>query len=361
MMTMRNVLSFLLVMVSVAAWAQVTKPLQFREESFDFGTIEEDKGPVTHEFVFTNATDRPIKILSVRASCGCTTPDWTREAVMPGKTGFIQAQFNPASRPGFFNKTLTVTTDFDSNPVVLQIKGQVNTQEAALKTEYNIAMGSWKLKNISFNLGKVFLKDEFVVREYRFMNTGDNPVTYAGRFDGPAHIKVEIDPKTVAPGEVGSIRISYNGKIKNQYGFQSDNIIVHTDDAAQPDKTFTVLATLEEFFPALTPAELAKAARMTLSATTLDLGRMPQNQERSQKITVTNTGKSVLNLRSIQGNCTCVKAAADKEVLKPGESASLTITFTPQNRRGTQQKAITIYSTDPQSPVQRVMVMAYVE
>jgi hypothetical protein len=55
-----------------------------------------------------------------------------------------------------------------------------------------------------------------------------------------------------------------------------------------------------------------------------------------------------------------VKASTGKMALKPGESTALTITFDPQQRSGTHQKALTVYSNDPQNPVVRIMLGAYV-
>ncbi len=100
-----------------------------------------------------------MKVLGVQASCGCTTPAWSQEAVAPGKTGFVQASYNPKGRPGYFNKTLSVTTDVDANPIVLQIKGTVGTTgPAEALNEFQAANGNWKLKNTSFQMGECLRK-----------------------------------------------------------------------------------------------------------------------------------------------------------------------------------------------------------
>jgi hypothetical protein len=355
-----SVVFYFLAALSIAI-AQVAKPLQFKEELFDFGQVKEGDGPVTHQFEFTNTFGRPVKIINVKPSCGCTTPDWTREPVMPGKTGFIQARFDPKGRPGFFNKSLTVTTDADGGSLVLQIKGTVSSGEATVATEFENAVGNWKVKSKSFNLGKIFLKDEFVANEYEILNSSSKPISYLNKFDGPTHIKISVEPKTLAPGEKGIIKLSYNGKQKNQYGFQSDNIVIHTDDELEPKKSFTVFATLEDYFPKPTPAELAKAPKLRVSSSALDFGRVRQNFDNVKDFSITNYGKSNLEVRDIQGNCTCIKTQYDKKVLKPGESVIVKIFFNPEDRKGTHQKAVTVYSNDPQSPVQRVTFTAYVE
>lgn len=358
---MNKALAFLFLIVSSALFAQQPKALQFKEESFDFGIVAEEGGPVTHEFVFTNSSNRPIKILTVQASCGCTTPDWTKEIVQPGKTGFIQASYNPKGRPGYFNKSLTVTTDLEPNPIMLQIKGQVSTDAKPNESDFGIVNGNLRLKSSSFNMGKVLIKDEYIVRDFAIMNAGTKPLSFTGTFVSPKYIKVEAEPKTIAPGAKGKVRISYNGKLKNQYGFQSDNVELHTDDETNPVKSFSVYATLEDYFGELSPEELAKAPQMRLADYSFDFGKLKSNSTVVKEVTVTNTGKKELNLKSIQGNCTCITASAGKTTLKPGDNTTVKIAFAAQDRSGTQQKAVTIYSNDPKNPVQRVTFTAYVD
>ena len=57
--------------------------LAFDNLTHNFGEIDEEDGPAEHTFFFVNKGDTPIKITKVKASCGCTTPGWTREEVMP--------------------------------------------------------------------------------------------------------------------------------------------------------------------------------------------------------------------------------------------------------------------------------------
>lgn len=356
-------LIFLVLIVSNSLNAQQLKPLQFRAEIHDFGNVDQEGGAVLHTFEYTNTSTRPIKILNVQASCGCTTPDWTRDAVMPGKTGFIKASFNPKGRPGHFNKSLTITTDFDGNPIVLQVKGNVSTSSGsgtAMSPEFRATMGNWKLKTSSFNMGKVFLKDEFATKEFPVINNGNDAITFS-KAETPSYIRAEVVPTTLEPGQQGKVRIGYNGKKKGQYGFQSDNIVLHTDDSEQPQKSFSVYATLEEFFAKLTSDELATAPQLKITDTSFDFGRIRKNHESYHQVSLLNTGKSELEIRAIQGNCSCITATSDKQKIKPGDNTSMKIAFNPQDRVGTQQKLITVYTNDPQNPVQRITFTAYVE
>lgn len=95
---------------------------QWDEQTFDFGSIEKGK-PVTHEFEFVNNGNAPLLITNVKPSCGCTTPEWTKEPIPAGGTGYIKATYN-AANTGSFSKTITVNANVEGQ-VVLTIKGVV--------------------------------------------------------------------------------------------------------------------------------------------------------------------------------------------------------------------------------------------
>jgi hypothetical protein len=97
----------------------------FEAQNFDFGKIKQGT-PVTHEFKFTNTGKVPMIITNVQASCGCTTPDSSKEPIPAGGKGFIKATYNAAS-VGAFNKAVTVTANIPNGSVQLFIKGEVTT------------------------------------------------------------------------------------------------------------------------------------------------------------------------------------------------------------------------------------------
>ncbi|MCS6991871.1 MAG: DUF1573 domain-containing protein [Chitinophagales bacterium] len=99
---------------------------KFETETYDFGKIPRGI-PVTHDFVFTNVGKEPIIISNVQASCGCTTPSWPKEPILPGKTGVIKVQYNAAS-PGSFNKSITIMSNAKTPTKVLYVKGMVEAQ-----------------------------------------------------------------------------------------------------------------------------------------------------------------------------------------------------------------------------------------
>jgi hypothetical protein len=96
----------------------------FKEESYYFGDIPEGP-PVTHEFKFTNTGKEPLILSNVRASCGCTTPSWPKEPILPGKEGSILVTYSTQGRPGTFSKMITITSNADNPNKVIDIKGDV--------------------------------------------------------------------------------------------------------------------------------------------------------------------------------------------------------------------------------------------
>lgn len=111
--------------VTSAALAQQKPEMDFERTEHNFGTIKEELGAVTTQFEFTNTGKSPLIIQRVSASCGCTTPSYTREPVLPGKKGVIAAKYSTVRRPGTFNKTITVYTNVPDTVYVLTIRGNV--------------------------------------------------------------------------------------------------------------------------------------------------------------------------------------------------------------------------------------------
>ena len=75
-----------------------------------------------HNFSVTNISNKPVKLENVHASCGCTTPEWSREEIAPGATTTIKVGYNAAAE-GVFDKTITV--NYGTTTKVMRIKGEV--------------------------------------------------------------------------------------------------------------------------------------------------------------------------------------------------------------------------------------------
>lgn len=97
----------------------------FKERSYDFGTVPERGGRVTHDFEFVNSGDGNLVILDASAECGCTTPKYPEQPVPPGGKGVVSVTYDPVGRPGTFSRTVTVKTNGDPRKIRLKITGRV--------------------------------------------------------------------------------------------------------------------------------------------------------------------------------------------------------------------------------------------
>ena len=81
--------------------------LKLIETEHDFGKIPQGK-PVYYNFEIVNTGSTELKLGDVHASCGCTTPEWSRDPIAPGATAKIKVGYN-ASAEGAFDKYVTIT------------------------------------------------------------------------------------------------------------------------------------------------------------------------------------------------------------------------------------------------------------
>ena len=94
------------------------------EDVYSFGEIEEGE-EVNHVFTFTNTGKSPLIIADVKASCGCTTPEFTKEPIKPGESGKITVVFNSAGQRGKQQKIISVMSNAHPNISMVQLKGEV--------------------------------------------------------------------------------------------------------------------------------------------------------------------------------------------------------------------------------------------
>ncbi|MCU0416919.1 MAG: DUF1573 domain-containing protein [Cytophagaceae bacterium] len=98
--------------------------IKFDEAEFNFGDIKEGD-TAKHVFEFTNVGTSPLKIESAKPSCGCTTPDITKDIIAPGGRGKMTVMFNSNGRPGDFNKSVNVLANTNPEVTEIRIKGHV--------------------------------------------------------------------------------------------------------------------------------------------------------------------------------------------------------------------------------------------
>jgi hypothetical protein len=119
---------FLIIFCAIMNMVHAQQPdttIVFNKAVHDFGAFAKSDGVQTYTFEYTNTGKQPVVIQDVKSSCGCTTPDWTKEPVTTGQKGYVKVSYNPTGATTF-NKSVTVSLSGGSPEIVtLYVRGTV--------------------------------------------------------------------------------------------------------------------------------------------------------------------------------------------------------------------------------------------
>ncbi len=338
---------FALVLAVNVTMGQDKSKIVFEEMTHDFGAFKEADGVQTTTFDFTNNGSAPLVLSNVRASCGCTTPKWTRDPVAPGEKGSIQVSYNPKNRPGSFNKSVTVSSNAENATVVLRITGQVEQREKTLAEQYPRQIGKLRAKSNYISFAKLTMGSEST-KELELINDNDEPVAVGFR-TVPKHLTAKVEPATIPAHGSGKLIVTYNTEEAKTYGFSSHRIYLSLDGSNDYKNSIGVSCTIEEDFSNMSEEELAKAPVASFEPKTFDFGEMKQGEKKSHTFMLTNDGKTDLVIRRVRSSCGCTAVAPSKNVIAPGEAAPIEVTFDSRGKRGRQSKSITVITNDPKN------------
>lgn len=100
--------------------------ITFDKKEHNFGVFPEESPVVRCKFTFTNTGNRPLVLVRVRATCGCTVPEYTKAPINPGEKGEIKVTYNGRGKsPGKFAKIITVTSNANTPTTRLVVKGEM--------------------------------------------------------------------------------------------------------------------------------------------------------------------------------------------------------------------------------------------
>jgi len=102
--------------------------IEWDKTEHDFGTMDQgDK--VETIFTLTNVGEGALIVSKAKGSCGCTVPQWPREAIAPGSTAEIKVIFNSRGKKNKTTNTITLTTNTEKGSEVVRIKAFVKVPE----------------------------------------------------------------------------------------------------------------------------------------------------------------------------------------------------------------------------------------
>ncbi len=337
-----------IVIITMFSAAAQKPKIVFEKLEHDFEGFKESDGSQVATFKFTNKGDVPLVLSNVRASCGCTTPQWTREPVPPNGTGEVQVSYDPRNRPGAFNKTVMVSSNAENGTVVLRVLGRVEQREKTMAELFPREIGTLRAKTNHISFARI-TENEVKTEELELYNDNSSPVKVGFR-TVPDHVTVKASPETIPAKGTGKLLVTYNAKQANTFGFASHRIYLSLDGSNDYKASVGVSATIEEDFSNLSEQDMAKAPVVKFSESAYDFGEMKQGDKKEYTFNLTNDGKSDLIIRNIRSSCGCTAAAPSKKVVSPGESVPIKVTFDSRGKRGRQSNSVTVITNDPKTP-----------
>ncbi|MCS7004671.1 MAG: DUF1573 domain-containing protein [Cytophagales bacterium] len=200
--------------------------MKFEKEEHDFGDIKE--GTIAeYSFKFKNTGNAPIVITNVQASCGCTTPEWPKEPVMPGETAIIKAAYNSKSRPGNFFKTITITSNATEPTKIIKIKGNVvmpdqqpSNPQGSIQPQKSYKI---EFKPNELHIGRVQVGST-IIKKVNFQNLGEAPFSIRSLSSTCNCVTLKSPIFNIQPGSSGSFELVYY-PTKSYQGVQTIQVI----------------------------------------------------------------------------------------------------------------------------------------
>jgi len=227
----RKILFFFsfLILASNKIFAQ---PVLFIEElNYNFEQITE--GTIAkHDFAIKNTGDKPLIINSVRASCGCTTPFWTKEPILPGQSGIVSAAYNSQNRPGAFKKSISVFTNAVKPVKTLYIQGVV--VKAPMQKSYTAEEKTSSAKIVASTqilAGKIE-RGQKVPLSLKIKNEGENPlIINAIRAGCNCIIWDNYNKEPIMKDNEVTLKLIYTPR---SIGAKQEPFIIYSNDITQP-------------------------------------------------------------------------------------------------------------------------------
>lgn len=359
MFAKRLLLSITLSACVLHAFAQ--DELLFEPAAWNFGTIRESDGKVSHLFTGTNRTDRPLVILDVVASCGCTVPSFSKKPILPGRTTQIRVTYDPTDRPGAFTKKLAVYSSDRRRIAQLTIAGEVLPREKSVEELYPVdAGGGLRLTASTLPLSYVYIgcRTQSAVG---YANVSPRPLTLELRRDAPDGALEVHAPRTIAPGERGEIGLGFCVPAdRPRYGTLKAVLTPVIDGRASEVRLLVHGIAVDA-----PPAAGANSAVPKL--------RIPKNIVKFGPVKRTDTGQRRTLLLTNEGTVPLVVRAVELpagvgcslrggERIAPGADAAMELTLDPSDRDfGPMSVHLLLITDDPARPMRRIRVTAVVE
>lgn len=311
--------------------------------------------PALAKYELKNNGSQPLQITDVRTDCGCTSVNWEKQPIPPGHSTIITLSYD-ANTLGTFQKSVSITTNASTTPLLLSLKGRVVREVVNYDKDFPVSIGDLRLSS------EDLLFDD--------VNRGEQPQTTLFIFNNgkkdyspelmhlPTYLKAYAEPETIRPGKIGKMIVTLNSNEVRNFGLTQSSIYLSRfpgDRVGNENELNTSVILLPHFSEAERNSPVAPKADI---ATSIDLGNFGDAKELKGQLMLTNRGQSPLKVKMLQVYNRGISVSLSKGTIKPGASAKLKVSLSQSTTNIRGSRRILLITNDPQLPKITIEVKA---
>lgn len=217
--------------------ARAAAPLAATVDTVRFGAIREADGPKSVRMYVRNVSDTPTSILKVRPTCGCTAADFDKEEIQPGDSARIELTYDPARRPGRFEKGVRIYP-VEGDMIRVPIEGVVFASPSTIESMFPADAGGGLHLSESTLMTLKPLDDAERTLWIDTYNGGESTVTVKLESSDAAMTAASF-PEELPPGERGLIGVYIHPLKERRQGAIEYTLLINSGGEPYPVKILT--------------------------------------------------------------------------------------------------------------------------
>jgi hypothetical protein len=280
--------------------------------------------PITATFELRNKGRRKLVIESVKPDCGCTAVEYPKE-VGSGEKFTIKMTYD-AKMLGHFQKMAAIVSNGSPKPVYLTMRGVVVPELLDYTGNYPLTMGDMLYDNNELEFDDVN-KGDTPMQEIHVMNNGENPMQ-PHLMHLPPYLSATTKPEILEPGKGGTISITLNSDKLRDYGLTQTSVFLASrlGEKVSKDSEIPVSVVLLPHLQDYDEFSKGLAPQLQMSATEIDFTDFGGKKKKTVELQLSNTGKTMLKISSMQLFTEGLKVTLGKQELEPGLFTTLKVT-----------------------------------
>ncbi len=326
--------------------------IEFDKMIHNFGDLQLSSGKQNCTFTFKNISQQPIVIQTVISSCGCTTPEWTKNPVKPGESGKINVTFLNDQGPYPFDKSLTVYVSGSPRPLILRIKGVVHEKQKSLKQLFPEKFGAMAMRKSPIDGGQL-IQGSVANQSFEIANISTAPikVTFTNLSKG---LTISVNPATIAPGNRGEMVVNIDTKIEKNWGFTAYKA-TPVINGKTVSKVLTINTIIREDFSNLKKEDIDQAPLPMASKSSSNFGIISSGKIIETSFDIKNIGRKDLIIHKIDTSESEVELKYP-EVIAPGSTGTIKVSINTTGKFGEKIYILTLITNSPSRPLVNLLV-----